>query len=85
MPVTLTRSEERLTWDEILKKYPDTWVGLSNIKFENDDHANIETAVVSATGTRDELYDRLFAHKLQMVMPTNLESFMFDNWTMCRI
>ena len=44
------------------------------------DNTNVETAVVSATGTKDDLYGELFAHKLQMVSPTNVERFMFDNW-----
>ena len=80
MAVTWTYAPERLTWKEIDEKYPNTWVGLSDIKFENNDNTNIDTAVVSATGTRDELYDELFAHRIQMVSPTNVERFMFDNW-----
>lgn len=78
----LTNSEERLTWSEIEKKYPDSWVGLNDIKFENDDGANIETAVVSEIGTRDELYDSQFSRGLQMVTYTNPERFTFSNWSL---
>lgn len=78
----LTNSNERLTWKEIERKYPDTWVGLNDVKFENDDGANIESAVVSETGTRDELYDSRFLQGLQMVTHTNPEKFMFSNWAL---
>ena len=40
--------EERLTWEEIMEKYPDQWVGLSDIEWE--DTANIGTAVVKYVG-----------------------------------
>lgn len=71
-------SEERLTWREIERRYPDTWVGLDDVKFENDDGANIESAVVSGTGTRDELYDS----GTQMVTHTNPGKFAFSNWAL---
>jgi hypothetical protein len=38
---------ERLTWEEIKEKYPDKWVGLSQIDWE--DAANVRSAVVSYT------------------------------------
>ena len=78
----LTNSDERLTWKEIEERYPDTWVGLSNVKFVNNDGANIETAVVSEIGTRDELYDDMFSNGLQMVTHTNPEKFLFSNWSL---
>ncbi len=40
--------EKRLTWDEITKQYPDQWVGLTDIDWE--DGANVRTAVVKYTG-----------------------------------
>lgn len=39
--------EERLTWDEIVERYPDQWVGLTDIEWE--DEANIRSAVVRYT------------------------------------
>ena len=74
----LTNSGKRLTWKEIAEKYPNTWVGLNDVKFENDDGANIESAVVSGIGTRDELYDS----GIQMVTHTNPEKFAFSNWAL---
>ena len=82
MKILLTNSNERLTWKEIEERYPDSWVGLNDIKFENDDGANIETAIVSEIGTRDELYDSQFSHRLQMVTHTNPERFAFSNWSL---
>ncbi|MBR2214584.1 MAG: hypothetical protein IJ849_02360 [Selenomonadaceae bacterium] len=35
---------ERLTWDEIVKKYPDKWVGLSKVDWR--DGVNVRSAVV---------------------------------------
>lgn len=39
--------EQRLTWDEIAAKYPDQWVGLVDIDWE--DEANIRSAIVRYT------------------------------------
>ena len=36
--------EERLTWDEIATKYPDQWVGLVDVDWE--DEANVRSAIV---------------------------------------
>ncbi|MBR2216445.1 MAG: hypothetical protein IJ849_11930 [Selenomonadaceae bacterium] len=38
---------ERLTWSEIVKKYPDKWVGMSKIDWKNS--ANVRSAVVIGT------------------------------------
>ena len=80
MPAMPTHSTERLTWDEIAEKYPNTWVGLKDIKYENANSSNIETAVVAATGDRRDLRKSQFAHKLQMVTHTNPNSLIFHNW-----
>ena len=40
--------KQRLTWNEIAEKYPDQWIGLSDIDWE--DGANIRSAVVKFTG-----------------------------------
>ena len=34
----------RLTWKEIVERYPDQWVGLVDINWKNE--ANVESAVV---------------------------------------
>ena len=38
--------QERLTWNQIQKKYPDQWVGLIDVKFVKDDGISIESAIV---------------------------------------
>lgn len=44
----------RLTWEEIQKKYPDQWVGLTDIDWLDD--SNINSAIVKYTDkTKDEL------------------------------
>lgn len=40
--------EQRLTWEQIEKNYPDKWVGLTDIDWE--DGANIKSAIVSYIG-----------------------------------
>ena len=40
---------ERLTWDEIVKKYPDRWVGLTDVEKYAPDDPNVKTAVVKYT------------------------------------
>jgi len=37
----------RLTWEEIKAKYPNQWVGLSEIEWKNE--ANVKTAVIKYT------------------------------------
>ena len=47
---------ERLTWEEIQEKYPDTWLGLVDVKYVDNDGATIESAVVKYTDkSKDEL------------------------------
>lgn len=38
--------QERLTWEEIQKKYPDQWVGLVEVEYESDNQASIKSAIV---------------------------------------
>lgn len=47
---------ERLTWEEIEKKYPDQWVGLVDVEYEPDNDATVKSAIVKYTDkTMDEL------------------------------
>ena len=43
-------AEERLTWHEIQEKYPDQWVGLTEVINEEDNYSTIKSAVVKYTG-----------------------------------
>ena len=40
---------ERLTWEQIQKKFPDKWVGLVEVEYEPDNDATIRSAVVKYT------------------------------------
>lgn len=35
---------ERLTWEEIMEKYPDQWLGMEDVEWENE--SNIASAIV---------------------------------------
>lgn len=40
--------DKRMTWEEIKAAYPDKWVGLSKVEWE--DEANVQSAVVEYVG-----------------------------------
>lgn len=40
---------ERLTWEQIQEKYPDQWVGLTEVEYEPDNDATIKSAIVKYT------------------------------------
>lgn len=47
---------ERLTWEEIQEKYPDQWVGLIDVEYEDNDGISVKSAVVKYTNkTKSEL------------------------------
>lgn len=49
---------ERLTREQMAKKYPDMWLGLNNVKYTNDDGVTLESAdVVYTDKTEDELFE----------------------------
>lgn len=51
---------DRLTWREIQHRYPDQWIGLTNVKYIDDDGVSIESAVVRYTDrTKSELTRRM--------------------------
>ena len=37
---------ERMTWEQIQMKYPDQWVGLVDVRYQNDDGISVESAIV---------------------------------------
>ncbi len=48
--------KKRMTWDEIKKKYPAQWLGLTDVEWADPEEAEIASAVVSYTDkTADEL------------------------------
>lgn len=45
-----------MTWTEIQEKYPDQWVGLESVEYEEDNNATIESAIVKYLDkSKDEL------------------------------
>ena len=53
--------EKRMTWKEIQENYPDKWVGLTDVEWEEPESPDIASAIVKYTDkTSDELYDMQF-------------------------
>ena len=47
---------ERLTREQMSKKYPNTWLGLKNVKYRNNDGVTLESAdVIYTDKTEDDL------------------------------
>ena len=47
---------ERMTWNEIQKRFPDQWVGLVDVEWYSDNAATVKTAIVKYTDkSKDEL------------------------------
>lgn len=60
---------ETMTWEEIKRKYPDQWIGLTDVVYNNNDGVNIKTAVVKyANKSREELF------MMQMEYQDNFEA-----------
>lgn len=47
---------KRMTWKEIQEKYPDQWVGLTEVEYINNDGVSVSSAIVKYTDkTKSEL------------------------------
>ena len=73
---------ERMTWKEIVEKYPDQWVGLTDVE---RDGASVRSAVVKyADKTGDELIGMQIADDSNLystyTTPDNVP-FIYSNWT----
>lgn len=55
-------SEERLTWEQIQEKYPDQWVGLLDVKYEENDGITIESAIIGYTGLSMDTLTKMMLH-----------------------
>lgn len=65
--------DERLTWEEIKARYPNTWVGLSKVEWKNS--ANVQSAVVLGTSkTADKFIVRQIAGEDVFTLHTNPDS-----------
>lgn len=78
MSVVFTGSNERLTWEQIEERYPHQWVGLKDIEFDSRG-ADIISAVVAVTGTRNEVMASHTRREIQLGMLTMPETFP-SNW-----
>jgi hypothetical protein len=49
---------ERLTWEQIVDRYPNQWVALTDVEYLNNDKINVESGIVVANMTDDEYIDK---------------------------
>ncbi len=57
---------ERLSYQEIKERYPNQWVGLTDVEFESDD-VTVKSAVIKVTGkTAEELGIMTLNKEIQM-------------------
>ena len=60
METKIEVTDERLTWDEIVAKYPDKWVEMTAIDWKN--RSNVRSAVViGVSDDNDEFLKHQFA------------------------
>lgn len=46
----------KMTWRQIQEKYPDQWVGITDVEYDSDNDSTIRYAIVKYTGkSKDEL------------------------------
>lgn len=45
---------ERMTWEQIQIKYPDQWVGLVEVQYQNNDEISVESAIVNMRIKRNQ-------------------------------
>lgn len=62
----MSETVERMTWDEIMKKYPDQWVGLTDVEWDNA--STVKAAVVKYS---DKSKDELFGMQLDGEIQTS--------------
>ena len=56
---------ERLTWKQMQEKYPDQWLGLTDVKYLDDDGVTIESGVIKyADKTHSELLEMVIDDKI---------------------
>lgn len=49
-------SNERLTWKQMQEKYPDQWIGITDVEYEADNNSTIKYAtVIYINKNKDEL------------------------------
>ena len=67
----------KLTWSEIVSKYPDKWVGLTDIERE-ENSADIKRAVVvctSDTVSEDKMLEMVFDNEIETSIFTTPDNY----------
>ncbi len=50
---------DRMTWEEIQKKYPDQWVGLVDVEYVDNDGITIQSGIIKYTNKSKSELTRL--------------------------
>ena len=66
---------ERMTWEQIQMKYPDQWVGLVDVRYQNDDGISVESATVKYTNKKKSELTRLVLKGEIIARHTNPEGY----------
>lgn len=66
---------ERMTWEQIQMKYPDRWVGLVDVRYQNDDGISVESAIVKYTNKKKSELTRLVLKGEIIARHTNPEGY----------
>ncbi len=67
---------ERMTWEQIQKEYPNQWVGLVDVQYQNDDGISVESAVVKYTDKTKSELTRLVLKGAIISRHTNPEGYL---------
>ena len=65
---------ERMTWEQIQMKYPDQWVGLVDVRYQNDG-ISVESAIVKYTNKKKSELTRLVLKGEIIARHTNPEGY----------
>ncbi len=67
---------ERMTWGQIQEKYPNQWVGLVEVQYQNNDGISVESAVVRYTDKTKAELTRLVLKGEIIARHTNPEGYL---------
>lgn len=69
---------EKLSWKEICKRYPEQWIGLTDVEWKDKTHGEVAAAVVSITGLDWESLGNLWAEKRDFSPMFTFPDIVFD-------
>lgn len=76
---TAAVSNERLTWQQMTERYPDTWVGLTDVVREADG-ITVESAVVAIAGDKSTVVGAKNDGAVEYALFTTPDRDIFTNW-----